>query len=115
MLSVERAWQMSNGELRRPRQIFITKSQVLATRVEEYYEKLRTSLEVAHLRPNDLVNVASLPDEIPARRAVLRSEDLDTSRADLPLNFNALADDHFPLFITYHKVCMLFLQLICFA
>jgi hypothetical protein len=44
ILGIQRAWEMSAVDMPKPRQIFVTISRVLATKVEEYFTKLLESL-----------------------------------------------------------------------
>ncbi|KAG1793559.1 hypothetical protein EV424DRAFT_1354192 [Suillus variegatus] len=44
ILGIQRAWEMSAVDMPKPRQIFVTKSRLLAMRAEEYFTKLLESL-----------------------------------------------------------------------
>ncbi|KAG8220598.1 hypothetical protein J3R82DRAFT_2824 [Butyriboletus roseoflavus] len=95
MLGIQRAWEMQKSGLPKPRQIFVTKSSVLATKVEEYFTKLLESLALAGY---------SL-EEVKGMQA--RSIESDTdgeARVDIPLKYSELEEDHFPLFVTFDKL-----------
>ena len=47
MLGIQRAWEMHTSGMPKPRQIFVTKSRVLATKAQEYFAKLLESLALA--------------------------------------------------------------------
>jgi hypothetical protein len=103
MLSVERAWEMSKATLQKPRQIFLTKSPVLAARVEEYFRKLQTTLKVADMTKDELANTSKRGTES-APRMVMHIQDMSSLEDYLPSSFNDLKDEHFPLFVTFEKV-----------
>jgi hypothetical protein len=103
MLSVERAWEMSQATLRKPRQIFLTKSPVLAARVGEYFLKLQTTLKTADMSKDELLRTSKRSTEsVPGM--VMHVQDMNSLEDDLPSSFNELKDDHFPLFTTFEKV-----------
>lgn len=64
MLGIQRAWQLQSAGsgMPRPRQIFVTKSPVLADKVEEYFVKLMDSLSLAVCTLEEL---AKLPSRTP--------------------------------------------------
>ena len=103
MIGIERMWKnraRDIGEVadRRPRQIFITQSIVLAEKVKEYFIKMSQALEV-EWQDNQTRHVRS-PD--------LDMFDLDEEElhnSTLPGRFSDLTDDHFPLFVTSDQVC----------
>jgi hypothetical protein len=105
MLVVEHASRMSHGTLRKPRQIFLTKSPELAKRVEKYYHNLNTSLNAGSLSPEELVGIhgRSHSEE---RWEVLPADERQKEHDDLPASFNLLNDTHFPLFVTSEKVLL---------
>jgi hypothetical protein len=69
----------------RPRQVFVTQSPVLENRVEVYFRQLCGS------RLGDLEQVHN-------------GQDGAGEMGDLPSNFSALEDHHFPLFVSYTHV-----------
>ena len=100
MLGIQRAWEMevSGSGMPKPRQIFVTKSSVLATKVEEYFTKLLESLALAEHSPEDLKRMQARSTE-----PGLVDAD-DTDRADIPQKYSLLEEKHFPLFVTFDKV-----------
>ncbi|GLB36677.1 putative uvrD-like helicase C-terminal domain [Lyophyllum shimeji] len=107
MLWIERTYQLNSNDVAKPRQIFVTKSRVLAGKVEEYFLKLLESLKTASQSPEELRKV------IQARKAQAEEDNLvdiddeDNWRSDLPVKFSELQDSHFPLFITFDRLCEL--------
>ena len=102
MLGIERAWKQFPDMWGKPRQIFVTQSRVLATKVEEYFSKLMLSLEVASYSPKELRKMRKNTE---MEMELVDLDDIDQWRTDLPKNFSELTDDNFPLFITYDRVC----------
>ena len=101
MLGIQRAWQQDVGMRPKPRQVFITQSGVLATKVEEFFSKLTSSLEVTECpseEPHMMEGAAKQDIEF------LDLDDVGQWRSDLPERFSELLDDHFPLFISYDRV-----------
>ena len=54
MLLVERTYLLAADQIPRPRQIFVTKSRVLAKKVQDYLSKLSESLAVASWSMDEL-------------------------------------------------------------
>ena len=102
MLGIEHAWKQFPDMWDKPRQIFVTQSRVLATRVEEYFSKLMLSLEAASYSPEELQKMAK---NIEKEMELIDLDDMDQWRPDLPGKFSELTDVNFPLFITYDRVC----------
>lgn len=102
MLGIQRTWQQYPEMGSKPRQVFITQSRVLATKVEEYFAKLMSSLETAGYSPQELRMVERDAEQ---ETGLLNQEDNEQWRSDLPERFSELLDEHFPLFITYDRVC----------
>ena len=101
MLAIERTWKQYPDMGSKPRQVFVTQSRVLATKVEEYFSQLMDSLEAATYSRDRLHTIKK---EL-ARRTKLVDQDDDTHwRADLPEKFSELSEEHFPLFVTYDRV-----------
>ncbi|KAA1475419.1 hypothetical protein DENSPDRAFT_842194 [Dentipellis sp. KUC8613] len=108
MFGLERAWQQSGCPEPRPRQVFVTKSRVLAGKVEEYFMKLMKSLAlVDHVPPHILALLAAWGARERAGAGMYNVEELDVWRTDLPAKFSELEDRHFPLFITIDELCSL--------
>ena len=98
MVGIECTWKESPDMWDKPRQIFVTRSRVLATKVEEYFSKLMLSVEAALYAPEELHKM---------NKAIKKEIDLDDAeqwRSDLPTKFSELTDENFPLFITYERV-----------
>ena len=104
ILGIERTYDTGSfqGALAKPRQLFVTQSQVLAKKVEEYYAKLYQSHATAHLSPAELTEMASKKRTRRERMVDEDEEILYTST--LPRRYGALEDSHFPLFLTYNHV-----------
>ncbi|KAI6010465.1 hypothetical protein BKA83DRAFT_4583538 [Pisolithus microcarpus] len=90
MLGIQRAWQLhsegfdtSRPDMPRPRQIFVTKSSMLANKVEEYFMKLLESLSLAGCTLEELARL---------------NQDTWTER------YSELEDHHFPLFLTFDRL-----------
>ena len=98
MLGIQRAWEMQTPHMPKPRQIFITKSRVLATKVQEYFAKLLESLALAGYSLEDLKRMQAQNTE----SGLVDADDED--QVDIPLRYSALEEDHFPLFVTFDKV-----------
>lgn len=101
MLGVERTWQQYPDLGPKPRQVFVTQSRVLATKVEEYFAKLMGSLEAATYSRERL---RAMGKSISKRPRLVDQDDNDHWRSDLPDKFSGLSEEHFPLFITYDRV-----------
>ena len=107
MLGIQQTWQKHPDMGPKPRQVFVTQSQVLVEEVEKDFAALMSSLEVArnfskepHITEQD---VEQETEAFEQNFQLLRPKG---QRSDLPDTFIGLSDAHFPLFITYHKVCI---------
>ena len=105
MLGIENSWQQ-NSELRpaRPRQLFVTQSRMLADKVEEYFIKLLQSLVLPTQTKSDISDILERQRNREEAGLVDQDEALNW-REDLPQRFSELQDSHFPMFITFDKVC----------
>jgi len=101
MLARQRTWQQYPDIGPKPRQVFITQSRVLATKVEEYFAKLMWALEAAAYSPEEL---RKMDKDIEQEIDFVDQDDNEQWRSDLPERFSELSDEHFPLFITYDRV-----------
>ncbi|KAH8834693.1 hypothetical protein DL96DRAFT_1488848 [Flagelloscypha sp. PMI_526] len=90
----------------KPRQVFVTKSHVLASKVEEAYGNLRRSLLVVGKTKEQLLAMGALPKQNRLHQDLV-AKDNKTYRADLPERFSMLKDHHFPLFITFERLCLM--------
>ena len=89
----------------KPRQIFVTQSRVLATRVEEYFSKLLESLEAGKKSNEELKESAEQQKRLKEGDSGLYDVDDDvTWKSGLPPKFSLLKDEHFPLFLTFERV-----------
>ena len=104
MLGIQRAWQTQTSGMPKPRQIFVTKSRVLATKVEEYFAKLLESLTLAGYSLEDLKRM-----QVRNTESGLMDVD-DEDQADVPQRYSELEENHFPLFVTFDKVIFDFEQ-----
>jgi len=101
MLAIHRTWQQYPDMGPKPRQVFITQSRVLATKVEEYFVKLMSSLDTAAYSPEELRGIGK---DVEQDIEFVDQDDNEQWRSDLPGKFSELLDENFPLFITYDRV-----------
>ncbi|KAH8984682.1 hypothetical protein EDB92DRAFT_2117025 [Lactarius akahatsu] len=99
IFGIERAWQNRGSIGPRPRQLFITKSQFLANKVENDYVNLLSSLSAGPDMPQ-YVRERIQHWNLRRRNKILDLDDAEVTRDDLPERFSELQDAHFPLFIT---------------
>ena len=89
----------------RPRQVFITQSRSLATRVEESYAKLTKVLTTHGKNLKQLKEIAAeQKDRIQHQTGLVDHDEEEDYRSSLPARFSQLRDEHFPLFVTFDKV-----------
>ncbi|RXW16510.1 hypothetical protein EST38_g9345 [Candolleomyces aberdarensis] len=106
MLGIERAYTQQS--VAKPRQIFVTQSRVLATRVEEYFSELLQSLAAGEKSNEELKEMAARKKLQKEGDDALYDVDDDVmQKADLPKKFSLLRDKHFPLFLTFEQLCQL--------
>ncbi|KAF8060885.1 hypothetical protein FPV67DRAFT_312197 [Lyophyllum atratum] len=105
MLWIERTFQLNSNDVAKPRQIFVTKSRVLAGKVEEYFLKLLDSLKTASQSPQELRKLIQARKVQSEDDNLVDIDDEGTWRSDLPLRFSELQDSHFPLFLTFDRLC----------
>ena len=108
MLGIERAYTQQCSDIPntpKPRQLFVTQSRVLATRVEEYFFKLLDSLAVAKKTNQEIRDLAEKRRLLQGNSTPLYHPDDDIAwQASLPQKFSLLQDEHFPLFLTFERV-----------
>ncbi|KAK0444909.1 uncharacterized protein EV420DRAFT_1721414 [Desarmillaria tabescens] len=104
MLLIERTFQLMESGLPRPRQVFITKSRMLAKKVKEYFEKLASSLAMASQSSADPTNLPRAPQYQDDLGLIDEDDDVDWG-TDLPAKYSELEERHFPLFITFDGLC----------
>ncbi|KAG1738617.1 uncharacterized protein EDB91DRAFT_1249139 [Suillus paluster] len=100
ILGIQRAWESSGIDMPKPRQIFVTKSRTLATKVGEDFTRLLKSLtsagstlqELAKLKAQSILN--DLVDH----------DDAPESQMNIPMRYSQLEDKHFPLFVTFDQL-----------
>ena len=101
MLSIQRTWEQHRDIGPKPRQVFITQSRVLASKVEDYFIKLMSAFEAAACSPEEpCMAEKNVEEDI----EFIDQDDNEQWRSDLPERFSELSDEHFPLFITYDRV-----------
>lgn len=105
MCGRQRAWEAQG--LRRPRQVFLTQSRFLVEKVEDDFIKLSNSLAMAKRKSVEepVAGIFSHGDEL------LDLDEEEYWSNDLPKEFSALEEKHFPLFITYDHVRLSFLRI----
>jgi len=102
ILGIQRAWEMSAADMPKPRQIFVTKSRVLATKVEEYFTKLLESLALAGYTLQELAKMKA--QSVSVQEGLVDLDDLPESQMNIPMKYSELQDKHFPLFVTFDRV-----------
>ncbi|KAI0321924.1 hypothetical protein OF83DRAFT_1289699 [Amylostereum chailletii] len=104
IFGLERAWGTPSPYESRPRQIFLTKSRLLARKVENDLIELIRSDVMSKYAPQHFVDrVKRSPPS--THSSMFNIEDLETWRADLPTKYSQLKDEHFPLIITFNDLC----------
>ncbi|PCH33049.1 hypothetical protein WOLCODRAFT_159800 [Wolfiporia cocos MD-104 SS10] len=106
MLGIERAWKMCDGAMAKPRQVFVTQSGVLARKVQEYFNKLSESLDIADKSSQELRSMVDERRGQPSQRLVDEDEEA-LWQDDVDERFSKLQDEDFPLFVTFDKLCRL--------
>ncbi|KZP15184.1 P-loop containing nucleoside triphosphate hydrolase protein [Athelia psychrophila] len=106
MLGMENAWKtLASDDLPPIRQIFVTKSRILAGKVQEYFSSLLESLDIG---TKSLHELADLAKEEPVGEEDIDQMDPDDDNTDwqkhLPARFSELKDEHFPLFTTTDRL-----------
>jgi hypothetical protein len=101
ILGIQRGWEMNTLDMPKPRQIFVTKSRVLATKVEEYFKKLLESLALASYTLQELAKLKAQS----VQDGLVDLDDTPESQLNIPMRYSELEDKHFPLFITFDRVC----------
>ncbi|CAE6450559.1 unnamed protein product [Rhizoctonia solani] len=88
------------------RQMFVTRSRVLAQHVEATYQGLAEFTNIALKSDEQLKEIAKQSREDPDRALVEFDTEVDL-RGDLPPRFSQLTNSHFPLFVSFDKLCSL--------
>ncbi|KAH9912842.1 uncharacterized protein BXZ73DRAFT_55806 [Epithele typhae] len=108
MLDFEFDQQWYNDAGEPPLQLFISQSEVLVQHVRGYYDKLRESIEIGNMSTTALHGMAAKRDEDEAR--IERLVDLDDAAEwakDIPQRYGELQARHFPLFLSFPRLCHL--------
>jgi hypothetical protein len=105
MLGIQRAYEQCKDSMPKPRQIFVTQSRVLAAKVEEYFTKLLESLSTGQKTKEELAVMIKSKRQQQQDRSLVDADDDQNWRSDLPLKYSNLRDEHFPLFLTFDRVC----------
>ena len=100
MFGIDNAAQDTEQE-RRPRQLYVTKSRVLAQHTDKYFKKLMRSKE-AFSHEGTSSNHFETPGESDCGDLLIFEE--EDYRSDLPRKFSELEDRHFPLLLPFNKV-----------
>ena len=99
MFGIERAIRTRATELEsKPRQLFVTQSPVLASRVKAFYHKFSEFVSSMMGVVRGSVTEHDRDEEMDD------PEDDEEFRDELPKRFSELQDSHFPLFLTFDKV-----------
>lgn len=101
ILWIQRAWELGANDMPKPRQIFVTKSRMLATKVEEYFKRLLESLSMSGYTLPEIAKLKaqSMEDDL------IDPDDAPESQMNIPARYSKLEDKHFPLFVTFDRVC----------
>ncbi|SRR5258708_1207248 len=81
------------------RQVFLTQSHVLASKVQEYYQQL-----LGTARLGALMKSRSGSKTEPTEKHITEFAEEADDRPDLPSRYSDLKDEHFPLFLAYDQV-----------
>ncbi|KAH6917647.1 hypothetical protein BKA70DRAFT_1418375 [Coprinopsis sp. MPI-PUGE-AT-0042] len=106
MLGLERTFRsMDDSKDAKPRQLFVTHSPVLATRVEDYFARLLASLELGQKSEAELRDIAKRAPRgaFDAPKSMVHKKDMRW-KAGLPARFSLLQEEHFPLFLTFDRL-----------
>ncbi|KAG1825456.1 uncharacterized protein BJ212DRAFT_276627 [Suillus subaureus] len=100
ILGIQRAWELSANDMPKPRQIFVTKSRMLATKVEEYFSRLLESLAMAGYTLHEISKLKAqrIEDDL------IDLDDAPESQMNVPARYSELEDKHFPLFVTFDRL-----------
>ncbi|KAG9091377.1 hypothetical protein FRC06_000591 [Ceratobasidium sp. 370] len=88
------------------RQLFVTRSRVLTQHIARNYQGLLESSNIAHKTREELAEIRRKNENSRKRELVEFDNEVDL-RDDLPDRFSLLRDSHFPLFISFDKLCSL--------
>ncbi|KAG2034062.1 hypothetical protein BDR03DRAFT_993883 [Suillus americanus] len=100
ILGIQRAWELSAVDMPKPRQIFVTKSRMLATKVEEDFTGLLESLAMASYTLPEIAQLKAQRFE----DDLFDLDDAPESQMNVPARYSQLEDKHFPLFVTFDRL-----------
>ncbi|CAE6538460.1 unnamed protein product [Rhizoctonia solani] len=95
-----------SDEVRQTRQLFVTRSKVLTQHIARNYQGLIDSSEIANKSTHELEEMRQVNQKYQNRELVEYDNSVDF-RVDLPRRFSELKDSHFPLFVSFDKLCEL--------
>ncbi|KAF8598545.1 hypothetical protein BDV93DRAFT_561252 [Ceratobasidium sp. AG-I] len=95
-----------SGDEKSIRQLFVTRSRVLTQHIASNYRGLVESSEIAYKTPEELAEMRKNNEKYRERELVEFDNEVDL-RDDLPERFGDLKDSHFPLFVSFEKLCSL--------
>ncbi|CCO36370.1 TPR and ankyrin repeat-containing protein 1 AltName: Full=Lupus brain antigen 1 homolog [Rhizoctonia solani AG-1 IB] len=95
-----------SDELRPTRQLFVTRSKVLTQHIARNYQGLIDSSDIANKSTQELEAMRQENQKYQSRELVEYDNTVDL-RVDLPRRFSELKDKHFPLFVSFDKLCEL--------
>jgi hypothetical protein len=104
IFGIERAWQNQGCIGPRPRQLFVTKSRLLAEKVERDYVSLLHSLSAGPGKELQYVRERIERWNSRRKKEIFNPDDVEGKRDDLPEKYSQLRDEHFPLFVTMDTV-----------
>lgn len=108
MLGIERAHQTACAEYSAgalcPRQLFVTRSRVLAEKIQGYYAKLALGQAAGRRTARESTNLATTYHNQENLGFIEEDKQHFHHGALVPRSFSALTDEHFPLFITFDHV-----------
>ncbi|KDN40059.1 hypothetical protein RSAG8_08380, partial [Rhizoctonia solani AG-8 WAC10335] len=91
-------------DTRPPRQLFVTRSKVLTQHIARNYQDLMDSSDIANKSMLELEAMRQANEKYQNRELVEFDNSVDV-RVDLPRCFGELTDKHFPLFVSFDKLC----------
>lgn len=92
----------------KPRQLFLSQSEVLVQKVDKYYSKLELSAKIPTISTDELKKMAE-ERKLKRETGLFDDEEFIEFNQTVPKRYGALEDSHFPLFITYGHVSGLLL------
>ncbi|KAF8691973.1 UvrD-like helicase C-terminal domain, partial [Rhizoctonia solani] len=95
-----------SDELRPTRQLFVTRSKVLTQHISRNYQGLIDSSDIANKSTQELEAMRQENQKYQSQELVEYDNTVDL-RVDLPRRFSDLKNSHFPLFVSFDKLCEL--------